>query len=120
MAYRSLKTGTEIGHEKYRAALEEFDLSSFGESLTPVEILEVTSKGVLFESGTDFPVDTLMRLDFYPMSSKNGREDNELILCGSVSDCREIIPGELYRVFVDFKVLKSENYREILRDIKAN
>lgn len=120
MAQSLLKTDSEIGQARYRVALEEFDLSSFGDSLAPAELLDVTDSGVLLlESGEDFPSGTLMRVDLYPQGSRNGGGDSEFTLCGSVSESREIISGEIYRVFIVLQILENESYRAILKEIQA-
>lgn len=120
MAYYPHDLEGSVDTSKLNVAVEELDLSSFGESLLPVEIVDVINGGMVLESKKEFPKGMLLRIDFCPVSG-NGRKkaDDEVVMFGCVKECREVIDGRVYRIYVIFKRLKNDRYDEIFEEVRA-
>lgn len=120
MAYYPHDLEGNVDASKLNVAVEELDLSSFGESLVPVDIVDVINGGVVLESRKEFPTGMFLRIDFYSISG-NGRKKmtDELVMFGCVKECRGIINGSFYRIYVVFKRLKNDKFGEIFEEIRA-
>ncbi|MBN1573793.1 MAG: hypothetical protein JW984_11410 [Deltaproteobacteria bacterium] len=120
MAYRPHDLDRDVEASRLSVAIEELDLSSFGDALVPAEIVDVVEGGIVLESKREFPPGILLRIDFYHVSG-NGRETaaDEVVMFGHVKESREIIKDGVYRMCVVFKRLKRDNFGEIAEGIGA-
>jgi hypothetical protein len=118
MAY-SYHVNDQVGTNRLSASIEEFDLSSFGESLAAASVVELTDGGVLLETRREFPNGILVRIDFYPPEYDDASDEfDEVVAVGVVRESREIVSGNLYRLFVAFAPLKSDHYRQTIEGLE--
>ncbi len=102
-----------------RIFLEEFELTSFGESLVPADIVESTDGIVVLKTVRDFAHGTLVRMD---LSAHRRAKDaclDGFVVVGCVKDSRRVAAGEVYRVDVAFLRLRSDRYNTMLSEIEA-
>lgn len=119
MAHHYSQTEKEAGLVGNRIFLEEFELTSFGESLVPADIVESTDGVVVLKTIRDFALGTLVRMDLSPhRRTKDGYLDG-FVVVGCVRDSRRVAAGEVYRVEVAFLRLQSERYNSMLSEIEA-
>jgi hypothetical protein len=120
MAYYPHDLEGSVDASKLNVAVEELELSSFGESLVPVEIVDVINRGMVLESKIEFPAGMFLRIDFCPVTG-NGRDKaiDEVVMFGCVKECREVIEGRVYRIYVVFKRLKNDKFDDIVEEVRA-
>lgn len=118
MAYHSYDMSEESGTVKFDVAIEEFELSSFGESLAPAGVLEVINQGVVLETGKKFIPGTVVRIDFRPNTSKKANSNGEIVAVGYIRDVKKIGNGEFYRILVQFKKFDNEGYNTVLKGLE--
>ncbi|GEM_PF-2504092 len=119
MAYQPQDIERDAEASRLSVAIEELDLSSFGDALVPANIVDVVEGGVVLESKEEFPPGVFLRIDFYHVSG-NGREKttDEVVMFGHVKECREIIKEDsVYRMCVVFKRLKRDKFGDIAEGI---
>jgi len=119
MAY-SYHVNDQVGTNHLSAAIEDFDLSSFGESLAEAKVVDLTDGGVLLETRREFSIGMLVRIDFYP-PEYDGDSDayDEVVAVGVVRESREIVSGNLYRLFVAFAPLNNDHYRQTIEGLES-
>jgi len=118
MAY-SYHVSDQVGSNRLSAAIEEFDLTSFGDALATAKVVELNDGGVLLETHREFSTGMLVRVDFYPPEYDGNRDEyDEVVAVGVVRESREIVSGNLYRLFVAFAPLKSDHYRQTIEGLE--
>ena len=120
MAYhpQELERNPEIS--KLNVSIEELNLSSFGDTLIPADIVDVIDGGVVLESRVEFSSGTLLRIDFCPVYGNGvGNKTDEVVLFGFVKECRAGTNGNAFRMCIVFKRLKNDKFSEIAEGLKA-
>ncbi len=102
-----------------RVFLEEFELTSFGESLVPADIVESADGMVTLKTVRDFALGTLVRMDLSPHRQTSGWGHDGFVVVGCVRDSRRIAAGEVYRVEVALLRLQSDRYNIMVSEIEA-
>jgi hypothetical protein len=102
-----------------RVFLEEFELTSFGESLVPADIVDSADGVVALKTVRDFSLGTLVRMDLSPYRRTRDGASDGFVVVGCVRDSRRVSAGEVYRVEVAFLRLRSERYNTMLSEIEA-
>jgi len=120
MAYHPQELERNPEASKLNVSIEELDLSSFGDTLVPADIVDVIDGGVVLESREEFPSGTLLRIDFSPVSG-NGAENKtgEVVLFGYVKESREDTNASTHRMRIVFKRLKNDKFGEIAEGLKT-
>jgi hypothetical protein len=99
MAFSTQNVSKYLASTKPRAAMETFNLSSFGESLVPADILKWIDGGVMLGTEKNFSPGTLVRIDFYP--STGG--EREIVTAGYVQDVKHQNGKKRLRIAVRFE-----------------
>ncbi len=102
-----------------RVFLEEFELSSFGESLVPADIVESADGTVVLKTVRDFALGTLVRIDLSTHRQARGNGFDGFVVVGCVRDSQRVAAGEVYRVEVFLLKLLSERYNTMVSEIEA-
>ena len=120
MAYYSCDVGEKEATTSFDVAIEEFELSSFGESLSPAGVLEVINQGVVLETKKKFAPGTLVRIDFHPNNSNNnkGNSNSEIVAVGYIRDVKKIGNGGFYHILVQFKKFDNDTYSSVLKGLE--
>jgi len=120
MAYhhQELERNSEVS--KLNVSIEELDLSSFGDTLVPADIVDVIDGGVVLESKVEFSSGTLLRIDFCPVfGNGDGNKADEVVLFGYVKESREGTDKNTCRMRIVFERLKNDKFGEIAEGLKA-
>jgi hypothetical protein len=119
MAHHYYRREKAVGLLGWRVSLEEFELSSFGESLVPADVVEAGDGLVILKTSRDFAEGTLVRIDLLPGRRGNGADSDGFVVVGCVRESTRISAGEVYRVEVIFLRLTSSRYNTMLSEIEA-
>jgi hypothetical protein len=102
-----------------RVFLEEFELTSFGESLVPADIVDSADGIVVIKTIRDFALGTLVRMDLSSHRQTRGGGLDGFVVVGCVRDSQRVAAGEVYRVEVAFLRLQSDRYNTMVSEIEA-
>jgi hypothetical protein len=119
MAHHYSQREKAVGLVGCRVFLEEFELSSFGESLVPADIVESADGIVVLKTIRDFALGTLVRMDLSPHRQGRGGDFGGFVVVGCVRDSQRVAAGEVYRVDVAFLRLESDRYNTMVSEIEA-
>lgn len=102
-----------------RVFLEEFDLTSFGESLVGADVVESADGIVVLKTVRDFALGALVRIDLSSGRQTRNASPDGFVVVGCVRDSQRISADEVYRVEVNLLRLKSERYNMVISEIEA-
>jgi len=119
MAHQYSQREKAAGLVGCRVFLEEFELTSFGESLAPADIVESSDGTVVIKTNRDFALGTLVRMDLSGHRQTRGNGFDGFVVVGCVRDSRRVAAGEVYRVEVALLRLQSDRYNMLVSEIEA-
>ncbi len=119
MAHHYYQREKAMGLLGYRVFLEEFDLSSFGDSLVSAAVIEASDGTVVLKTNRDFAEGTLVRVDLHPSRRTSVEDRDGFVVVGCVRETTRIAAGEVYRVEIVMLRLTSERYNAMLTEIEA-
>lgn len=119
MAHHYYKREKAVGLLGYRVFLEEFDLSSFGDSLVPADVVEASDGSVVLKTIREFSEGTLVRIDLQSQRRNGGGNSDGFVVVGCVRESVRIAAGEIYRVEVVLLRLTSERYNAMVSELEA-
>jgi hypothetical protein len=102
-----------------RVFLEEFELTSFGESLVGADIVESADGIVVLKTGRDFALGTLVRMDLSSHRHLRPASFDGFVVVGCVRDSQRISADEVYRVEVSLLRLQNDRYNMMVSEIEA-
>lgn len=102
-----------------RVFLEEFELTSFGESLVPADIVESADGMVALKTVRDFALGTLVRMDLSPHRQTRGEGLDGFVVVGCVRDSQRVSERDVYRVEVALLRLQNDRYNTMVSEIEA-
>lgn len=118
MGYHSYNMDKEAEARKFDVAIEEFELSSFGESLSPAGVLKVINQGVVLETKKRFIPGSVVRVDFRPNNSKRNNANGEIVAVGYIRDVKRVKDGGFYQILVQFKKFDNDTYSSVLKGLE--
>jgi len=119
MAYHYSRREKAAGLVGSRVFVEEFELTSFGESLVGADVVESADGIVVLKTGRDFALGTLVRMELSSQRQTKGMGFDGVVVVGCVRDSQRISSDEVYRVEVSLLRLQSDRYNMMVSEIEA-
>lgn len=119
MAHQYSEREKAAGLVGSRVFLEEFELTSFGESLVGADIVDSGDGIIVLKTTRDFGCGALVRIDLSPGRQTRGMRYDGFVVVGCVRDSQRVAAGEVYRVEVSLLRLESDRYNMMISEIEA-